>query len=106
MSTILRQASLRFLRSLGIRHFRSRSSLGHPFVCHLGDSLSENPFYNAELFRCELELCRALLQDQCEPVVFDVGAHAGFWSTQLAQMLQRKVSIYAFEPAPMTFRRL
>lgn len=107
MSTILRQAWLRILAAAGVQQFVATSGLGHRFVCHIGDFLGENPFYNREAFRAELEVCAAWLQPQHEPVVFDVGANVGFWSTHLAQMLaNQSPAIYAFEPVPQTFQKL
>ena len=88
MSTRLRQAWLRILSSAGMQRFVATSALGHPFVCHLGDFLGENPFYNRDAFRIELELCAAWLRTEEKPVVFDVGANVGFWSTHLAQCLR------------------
>lgn len=107
MSTTLRQAWLRILGAVGVRRFVARSGFGHRYVCHLGDFLGENPFYNREAFRVELELCAAWLKEDERPLVFDVGANVGFWSTQLAQMLATQLpEIYAFEPVPATFLKL
>lgn len=107
MGTTIRAAWLGLLGRLGVRRFVANSGLGHPFMCHLGDFLGENPFYNREAFRVELELCAAWLRLEQRPVVFDVGANVGFWATQLAQMLApAAVQIYAFEPVPATFAKL
>src|SRR5258705_11046200 len=106
MSATLRMSWLKILRSVGVRHFVAHSSLGHRFVCHLGDLFGESPFYNRQLFRPELELCAAWLRRERSPVVFDIGANVGFWSTQLAQMLTDESVVYAFEPVPQTFCRL
>jgi FkbM family methyltransferase len=47
------------------------------------------------------------LQGQNRPVIYDVGANGGFFSTHLAQMLAgRAPRIYAFEPVPDTFAKL
>jgi FkbM family methyltransferase len=81
--------------------------MGYPFVCHTGESLGANPFYNRDAFRTELELCAAWLHGQDHPTVFDVGANVGFWSTHLAQMLaEQRPEIFAFEPVPTTFAKL
>jgi FkbM family methyltransferase len=107
MSTTLRQAWLSILRATGMQRFVATSALGQRYVCHLGDFLGENPFYNREAFRIELELCAAWLRTEDKPVVFDVGANVGFWSTHLAQMLAKlSPEIYAFEPVPPTFTKL
>ena len=92
---------------LGVRRFVATSGLGHPFVCHVGDSLGENPFYNRDAFRTELELCAAWSRQHPTPAIFDVGANVGFWSSQLAQMLaDHGHAIFAFEPVPATFAKL
>lgn len=107
MSTRLRQALLRVLSKAGVRSFVAESGLGHKFVCHLGDLAGENPFYNREAFRVELELCAAWLREDSDPKVFDVGANVGFWSTHLAQMLHgTRLEIFAFEPVPQTLMKL
>jgi FkbM family methyltransferase len=103
----LRLAWLRSLRAIGIRHIVSKSGLGYPFVCHIGD-LAEHPFYVRHAYQKELELCVAWLrQERQEVVVYDVGANSGFFSCQLAQMLaNQSVRIYAFEAVPTTFSAL
>ena len=107
MSTVLRQAYLRLCKGLGKKRITSKSGIGHPFVCHLGDFLGENPFYNREAFRTELEVCASWLRTENKPIVFDVGANVGFWSTHLAQMIDtQSPEIYAFEPVPSTFCKL
>ena len=107
MSTTLRLGWLALLRRVGVRQFVVKSSLGHPFVCHLGDFFGENPFYNRHAWVPELELCAAWLRTERAPVVLDVGGNIGFWSTQLAQMLADvSPTIYAFEPVPQTFCKL
>ena len=107
MSTTVRRAWLHILKAAGIRRFVATSGIGHPFVCHIGDFLGEAPFYNRDVFRVELEVCAAWLRSEDRPVVFDVGANVGFWSTHLAQMVNNKaLQIYAFEPVPATFAKL
>jgi FkbM family methyltransferase len=107
MSTTLRLTWLRLLAALGVKKFVGTSCVGHRYVCHLGDFLGENPFYNSDAFRIELMLCAAWLGGRKSPVVYDVGANLGFFCTQLAQMLKREsTKIYAFEPAPETFCKL
>jgi FkbM family methyltransferase len=107
MSTLLRISILRLARRVGIRRFRSKSGLGLPFICHVGDSLGENPFYNREAFSTELRLCAAWLKDCDSPTVYDVGANVGFWSTHLLQMVgSSRATIYSFEAVPQTFVKL
>ncbi len=103
----LRFAWLRCLKAIGIRQIVSKSGLGYPFVCQIGD-LAEHPFYIRDAYQKELELCAAWLrQERSEAVVYDVGANSGFFSCQLAQMLaDRPVRIYAFEAVPTTFAAL
>ena len=107
MSTTLRRAWLGILRRTGCKSFVTKSWLGYRYVCHVGDFLGENPYYNRDAFRGELEVCAAWLRGDDKPVVFDVGANVGFWSTHLAQMIAaRSPQIYAFEPVPPTFGKL
>jgi FkbM family methyltransferase len=107
VSAGLRLAWLRSLKAIGIRRIVSKSGLGYPFVCQIGD-LAEHPFYIRDAYQKELELCAAWLrQERKEAVAYDVGANSGFFSCQLAQMLaDRPVRIYAFEAVPATFAAL
>ncbi len=85
----------------------AKSGLGYPFVCHVGDFFGEQAFYNREAYRLELEMCASWLATEEAPVVVDVGANVGFWSTQLAQMIAGvRPFIYALEPVPHTYCRL
>jgi FkbM family methyltransferase len=107
VSAGLRLGWLRSLRAIGIRQIVSKSGLGYPFVCQIGD-LAEHPFYIRDAYQKELELCTAWLrQERQEAVVYDVGANSGFFSCQLAQMLaDQPVRVYAFEAVPTTFAAL
>ena len=107
VSAGLRFAWLRSLKAIGIGQFVSKSGLGYPFVCQIGD-LAEHPFYIRDAYQKELELCAAWLrQERKEAVVYDVGANSGFFSCQLAQMLSTQpLRIYAFEAVPTTFAAL
>jgi FkbM family methyltransferase len=72
ISVGLRFAWLRSLKAIGIRQIVSKSGLGHPFVCQIGD-LAEHPFYIRDAYRKELELCAAWLrQERKEAVVYAV----------------------------------
>ena len=102
----VRLASLRVLGALGIERIVARSGLGYQFVCHIGD-LAEYPFYHRRALETELLLCAAWLEQEYRPIIYDVGANVGFFSTQLVQMLSTQASeIYAFEAVPTTFVKL
>ena len=107
MRAAARLAWLKALRAAGVnKSFVTTSGLGHHFVCHT-DDLANFPFYHRRAYQAELELCAAWLQEEDRPVVYDVGANGGFFSTQLAQMLAHRTPIiYAFEPVPTTFAKL
>jgi FkbM family methyltransferase len=106
ISGAMRLAWLKALQAVGVTRFVATSGLGYDFVCHTGD-LANFPFYFRQAYQAELELCAAWLQGDDSPVVYDIGANAGFISTQLAQMLAgRTPKIYAFEPVPATFAKL
>ena len=97
---------LKALGALGIKSFITTSGLGYDFVCHTGD-LANFPFYDRRAYRAELELCLGWLEGEDRPVVYDIGANDGFFSTHLAQMLAgHKPNIYAFEPTPTTLAKL
>ncbi|HEY6995560.1 MAG TPA: FkbM family methyltransferase [Xanthobacteraceae bacterium] len=106
MSGAARLAWLKALNAVGVTRFVATSGLGYDFVCHTGD-LANFPFYYRRAYQAELELCAAWLQGEDPPVVYDIGANGGFFSTHLAQMLAgRTPRIYAFEPVPATFAKL
>jgi len=97
---------LRVLGAAGVKNLIATSGLGHRFVCHVGD-LAEHPFYHRNAYKKELELCAAWLRQEAEPVMYDVGANDGFFSSQIAQMMAgQPIQIYAFEPVPATFAKL
>src|SRR5437764_4470977 len=107
MSTTFRLYTLRLLRGLRVKHFRAKSSLNLPYICHVGDSLGESPYYNPDSHRSEIVLMSAWCEQSSEPVILDVGGHVGFVATQLALLLHGKCpKIYSFEPVPYTFCRL
>jgi FkbM family methyltransferase len=106
VSGAARLAWLKALNVVGITRFVATSGLGYEFVCHTGD-LASFPFYHRRAYQAELELCAAWLDGEDNPVVYDVGANGGFFSTHLAQMLAaRTPRVYAFEPVPATFEKL
>jgi FkbM family methyltransferase len=101
-----RLAWLRLLGGLGVRTVAARSDFGHRFICHIGD-LAEFPYYHRKALEKELALSAAWLRDESEPIIYDVGANVGFFSTQLSQMLtEQGASVYAFEASPATFAKL
>jgi FkbM family methyltransferase len=102
----VRLAWLKTLGAVGVKSFVATSGLGYRFVCHTRD-LANFPFYFPRAYQAELQLCAAWLEEEDRPVVYDVGANDGFFSTHLAQMVEHRAStIYAFEPVPTTFARL
>ncbi|HXQ36900.1 MAG TPA: FkbM family methyltransferase [Anaerolineales bacterium] len=103
MSTTLRQLTLTVYRRLGIEHFRAKSSVDRPFICHIGDSSGEMPFYNREMAQAELVLMAEWCAHYEHPLIFDIGGNVGFIATQLAQLLlERQPRIFSFEPVPHT----
>jgi FkbM family methyltransferase len=106
LSGAARLGWLKLLHTVGVTKFVATSGLGYEFVCHTGD-LANFPFYHRRAYAAELELCAAWLEEEEHPVMYDIGANAGFVSTHLAQMLAaRAPNIYAFEPVPATFAKL
>jgi FkbM family methyltransferase len=102
----LRFVFVRTLGALGVENFVARSGLGYNFLCHTRD-LAEYPFYHRSAFEKELAILVAWLEQIERPVVYDLGANVGFIATHLAQMLaSHSPTIYAFEPAPETYRKL
>ena len=107
MSTTARRYWLKLLRGIGIKHFRARSGIGAPYICHLGDFSGEVPFYDRNHSAAEILLMAQWCRQIENPVVFDVGANNGFIATQLAQLLrENSPRIFAFEPVPSTFSSL
>jgi FkbM family methyltransferase len=102
----VRLAWLKTLGAVGVKSFMATSGLGYRFVCHTRD-LANFPFYFPRAYKAELQLCAAWLLQESSPVVYDIGANDGFFSTHLAQMLEHRAStIFAFEPVPTTFAKL
>jgi len=107
MSTTARRYWLKLLRGIRVKHFRARSGIGVPYICHLGDFSGEVPFYDRNHSAAEILLMAQWCRQVEKPVVFDVGANNGFIATQLAQLLrERAPRIFAFEPVPSTFLSL
>ena len=107
MSTTARRYGLKLLRGVGVKHFRARSGIGIPYICHLGDLSGEVPFYDRDYSASEILLMAQWCRQVQKPVVFDVGANNGFIATQLAQLLrENSPRIFAFEPVPSTFSSL
>jgi len=107
MSTTARRYGLKLLRGVGVKHFRARSGIGIPYICHLSDLSGEVPFYDRDYSASEILLMAQWCRQVEKPVVFDVGANNGFIATQLAQLLrENSPRIFAFEPVPSTFSSL
>jgi len=107
MSTTARRYWLKLLRGIGVKHFRARSGIGVPYICHLGDLSGEVPFYERAHSAAEILLMAQWCGQVEKPVVFDVGANNGFIASQLAQLLrENSPRIFAFEPVPSTFSSL
>lgn len=107
MSTTLKIGYLRLLRRLGKKSLISRSVFNFPYRISLGDSFSENPFYNKHSNVGEVLATAAWVLEKPNPVVFDIGGHCGFIASQLAQILRKnKPVIYSFEPVAPTFSDL
>lgn len=107
MSTTLRLWAVKLLRSLGVKRFRAQSGMSQPFICHLGDSNGENPFYNFTSSRAEIIMMSSWCRQFEEPVILDVGGNVGFVATQMALLLRDcRPQIFSFEPVPFTFERL
>lgn len=107
MSTTLKIAYLRMLHRFGKKSLISKSAFGHPYRISLGDMFSENPFYNSSSNLGEILATVAWVLDKPNAVICDIGAHCGFISSQVAQLLRHnKPAIYAFEPVGPTFSDL
>src|SRR5882762_3809925 len=107
MSTVVRQTALKVLRMLGVKSFTTRSGLGYPFVCHVGDFAGEVAFYNFGHSRVEIQFMAKWCTRFPKCLVFDVGANVGFIATQLAQAVETPhCRIVAFEPVYHTFAKL
>ena len=71
---------------------------GHTFNC----STAEKYFFEREHFEQELwSVLRKFVGPQ--DVVYDFGAHIGFWAVRLSRVCRHVV---AFEPSPVNFQRL
>lgn len=107
MSTTLKLNYLKILRRFGKKSLISKSTLGYSYRISLGDMFSENPFYNNKANVEEVLATAAWVLDKPNPVVFDIGAHCGFVSSQVAQILRKNNPlIYSFEPVAPTFSDL
>lgn len=107
MSTTLKMGYLSALRKFGKKSIQSTSVFKLPYRITLGDMFSENPFYNDHANVGEILACTSWVAGKGNPVIYDIGAHGGFISTHLAQLLRKQqVSIFCFEPVPPTFSEL
>jgi len=107
MSTTLKLGFLRVLEKMGKSSLVSESVFGFPYRISLGDMFSENPYYNNYSNVGEILACAAWVNNADKPVIYDIGAHCGFISTQLACILKKQSPvIIAFEPIPPTYTDL
>lgn len=107
MSSTLRIRYLRLLQRLGRQSYIARSQFGFPYRISLGDTFSENPFYNPYSNVGEILACASWANQWDRPIIYDIGAHCGFISSQLAFILkERNPVINAFEPVAPTYADL
>ena len=59
-----------------MKHFRAQSALNQPYICHIGDSNGENPYYNLESSCMEVVLMAAWCRQFANPVILDVTERA------------------------------
>lgn len=107
MSSTLRTGYLRLLQRLGRQSYMARSQFGFPYRISLGDTFSENPYYNPYSNVGEILACASWASRLEHPIIYDIGAHCGFISSQLAFILkQNQPVINAFEPVAPTYADL
>src|SRR5690348_9338558 len=107
MSTTLKIGYLRLLDHLGKKYLITNSVFNYPYRISLGDTFSENPFYNNKVNVGEVLATAAWVRNKPKPVIFDIGGHCGFVASQLAQILKHHDPlIYSFEPVAPTFSDL
>lgn len=107
MSTTLKIGYLRVLEKLGKSSLVTNSVFGFPYRISLGDMFSENPYYNRFSNVGEILACASWVINVKSPLIYDIGAHCGFISSQLAAMLASQYPIIiAFEPIPPTYSDL
>lgn len=106
MSTTLNKTYLKVLKYFGFNYYKSKSISGHPYIIKLGDQFSENPFLLLSINEAEITFIVEWCRNFPDPIIFDVGAHMGYMSTQIAQRLNQECKIFAFEPTLNTFRIL
>lgn len=85
-----------------------RSILNYDYQVKLGDNFSQSIYLNKYENIKEIISCAAFCHDKDEVAIIDVGAHDGFFCTQLEQTLNTVSSlvIYSFEPTIPTFINL
>lgn len=93
------------LRRMGKKYYKAQSILGYDYFVKLGDNFSQSNYLNKYDNIPEIISCSAFCQNEKQPVILDVGAHDGFFCTQLEQTLKAVPDhlIYAFEPTAPTF---
>ncbi len=104
MSTTLRRAQLKLLRTAGFKYTKAKSNFKVPYLISLGDYSSENPFFKPAINSEEIIACIAWCLDMNQPVIFDIGAHCGYFSTHFASMLKKNdPRVFSFEPTTQTY---
>ncbi|MEY2518674.1 MAG: hypothetical protein QOF24_433 [Verrucomicrobiota bacterium] len=107
MSTTARRYWLKALRGIGVKHFRAKSALGLPYICHVGDFAGEVPFLDRNYSQAEIAVMFAWCALADNPMILDIGGNTGFVATQLGQRLVgRNYRIFSFEPVGSTFQKL
>jgi FkbM family methyltransferase len=109
MSTRLKQLRLKLLKYFGYKRIKSKSILGQKYLIRLGDNFSENSYLNKYENIKEIICCLAWTQKIEFVNIIDIGAHDGFISGQLAQLLKnskKNLKVYSFEPTLPTLTDL
>jgi FkbM family methyltransferase len=105
----LKQLKLAMLRKAGYKFYKTTSILGFPYLVKLNDNFSQSQYLSPYDNIPEIISCAAYCKSRGRSVVLDVGAHSGFFVTQLNQLLQNgkgEVELYSFEPTAPTFTDL
>lgn len=104
MNTTLKRMQLQFLFKMGFRYWKAKSNFDVPYLISLGDFFSQNPFYKPEINSEEIISCVAWCLPIDRPVIYDIGAHCGYFCAHFATLLQsNNPRIYSFEPVTLTF---
>lgn len=97
-------AALRNVLQVGVDEDLAVERQGLRWVLNPSDTPQVDLFWLGESDRWDLFHARSFLRPGA--VIFDVGANFGYYALVLAEGLQRRCEVHAFEPTPATFRRL